>query len=81
MWHFVVIEIEKVHSWLEPCFNQDRVKVDSVRCNQHFPCWNILYKAPIDNTHDVMAFDACQVWLEQNKNETSKYAIMKMYIV
>lgn len=73
MWSYVVIEIEWTNT--------------SILVS--YACWNILYKAPIEydelssvrGPKDAEAFRGCEVWLEQNKNETSKYAIMKMFIV
>ena len=94
MWHYVVIEIEKDISLTVP--DKNPLSASGIKEDiQHIPCWNIVYKAPIEESDmlvsdlmqsdDVMnhevAFKGCQVWIEQNKVEGSKYAIMKMFIV
>lgn len=45
-------------------------------------CWNILYSVPFDpadEEQNVMAFNACMAWLEQNKVQGSKYVITEMF--
>jgi len=57
------------------------------------PCWNILFKIPCsipmiyDDAIDPnfnersIAFTGCLSWIENNKVEGSKYAIVKMYLI
>lgn len=46
-------------------------------------CFNILYEAPFDPIleDNATAFDACLMWIENNKVEGSKYAITEMFFV
>lgn len=46
--------------------------------------WEILYGVefePMDDVETHLAFDACQVWVEKNRNPGSKYVIMEMFFV
>lgn len=84
MWHIVVIEIEQNHPITS--YSPSRgLSVSSIIQ----PCWNILYKAPIEydelssvrGPKDAEAFHGCEGWIEQNKVQGSKYAIMRMFII
>lgn len=77
MWHYVVIEIEHTHNGI-------LMGADAVDYNARIiqPCWNIVWKVEVDR-FDRTEFDftACEVWVEQNRVEGSKYAIIKMYLI
>lgn len=84
MWHYVVVEIEQSRQ-----YNQ----AGGFLIEQ---CWNILYSAPVkqkpvseqrgDTTYvslvdDELSITGCLAWIENNKAEGSKYAVMKMYLI
>lgn len=74
MWYYVVIEIECSRQ-----YNQAGYIVTEA-------CWSTLYKVPIEQfTHKEyaleMAMTGCLAWIENNKVDGSKYAVMKMYLV
>jgi hypothetical protein len=77
--HHVVVEIE--------C-SYNTVTSSSVNDLVIQKCYNILYKVPIQgNNHpepwdaETLSFDGCLAWIENNKVEGSKYAVVKMYLV
>lgn len=45
------------------------------------PVWNIVYSAPYDpmENNEFEAFNACQIWLEQNRVEGSNYIITELF--
>jgi hypothetical protein len=95
MWHFVVIQIEYAQAYLVQTLTKNAIDNSVIeKAKKHgsivyepVPCWNILYKAPIEDRRlndeelEYVVFLGCQAWIEQSKVEGSKYAIMKMYIV
>lgn len=72
MWHYVVIEIE----WQR--------QYDQAGHTVTEQCWNHLYKVPTyrdDFGEESLCFKGCLAWIENNKVDGSKYAVMKMYLV
>jgi len=74
-WKYCVIEIEQRVSNLIIAFSEKNYKDRSV--------WNIIFTVPYNPiaNDEVIAFDACMAWLEQNKVESSKYVITEMFFV
>jgi hypothetical protein len=83
--HHVVVEIERAE-WITKNVSVFSPPTEVISMNRS--CWNILYKAPIQsNNHpepwdgETLSFDGCLAWIENNKVEGSKYAVVKMYLV
>jgi len=71
-WKYCVVEYEKESDILLSVFPPKAATK---------PCWNILYSAPFDPVDDselILAFQACEAWIEKNKNQSSKYLVMEM---
>jgi hypothetical protein len=80
--HLVVVEIE----YTEPEMTMTDVfspeKEITGKIVRH--SWNILYTVPdirSDLNEESLSFKGCLSWIENNKVEGSKYAIIKMYLV
>lgn len=83
--HHVVVEIERTVMVSD-------IKMDgNIILSACFPdiekqarCWNILYKVPAEREdlgEEALSFKGCLAWIENNKVEGSKYAVVKMYLV
>lgn len=75
-WKYCVIEIEKMASGI--------ILIGQTKPANAKPVWNIVCQIPydpIDDTETDDAFNACLIWLEQNKIEGSKYVITEMFFV
>lgn len=78
--HHVVVEIERSLS-IEELVHRDYF---GRTISQVEPCWTILYKVPAereDLEEEALSFKGCLVWIENNKVEGSKYAVVKMYLI
>ena len=73
-WRYSVIEYQQKKSEII-LIGQASSPVKSV--------WNIVYTAPFDpiKNDELQAFEACEVWLEQNKVDGSNYIITEMFFV
>lgn len=73
-WRYSVIEYQQKKSEII-LIGQNVADVKSV--------WNIVFSAPYDpmQNDEIIAFEACQAWLEQNQVEGSNYVITEMFFV
>lgn len=71
-WRYSVIEYQQKKSEII-LIGQYNAPVKSV--------WNILFSAPYDpmGNDEIIAFEACQMWLEQNRVEGSNYIITELF--
>lgn len=83
--HHVVVEIEKKSIVPDIRRNGDiilSINLPDIEVIQQ--CWNILYKVPLEREdlgEESLSFKGCLAWIENNKVEGSKYAVVKMYLV
>lgn len=82
--HHVVVEIKRSERHSTTPFHNPVIGKKYPAHNVVVSCWNILYKVPAEREdlgEEALSFKGCLAWIENNKVEGSKYAIVKMYLV
>lgn len=73
MWKWVVVE------WMR---RQSEIILLGGSKPEPKTCWNFVFLCPFDPADEqeqLMAFQGCQIWLEKNRVDGSKYLITEMY--
>lgn len=75
MYKWVVIEIERKRSQLIILSSTGPLPIVTEKC------WEIRYSVPFPEEPggEVLAFNACIAWIENNKVDGSKYVVQDMY--